>query len=507
MSSVGSILTNQGALDALNSITNTSNTNNTLEQELSSGLQINSPADNPAGYITAQGFTSQLNGITQATSNANQGISLLQTAQGALTQQISIVQSLNSIAVQAANGTQTAQEESSLQNVVTQLTSQVSTIASQTQFNNINLLDGSFKGIQFQVGANEGQTISLSISGTSAADIGLNASKVKSGAGSAVFNTTTTGASSASGAISLNIAGAAPTGLYSAGTVGVTGSGGGTATATATADSSAKALAASFNTQSGTSGVSAQATTQISFDLTAATAGSIGYAFKIKGSGSSTQTLSAKTATDLVAQINGDTGTTGITAALTTGTGGTTQLTLTQSNGANIAISGVTEGSLTTLGGTAKTLKATASAAANTATESSAALIQGQVQFQSASSFTVANGADIGVGSASNLTSLSSINVTTTAGANTAINVVKYALQSLSNSGGQLGAVQQRLQASVNNLNTTSENVTNALGVVQDANIPQVSNSLTQAQIQAQAGVAALKSSTTLQQSYLSLLP
>jgi flagellin len=499
MSSVGSILTNQGALDALNSITNTSNTNNTLEQELSSGLQINSPADNPAGYITAQGFTSQLNGITQATSNANQGISLLQTAQGALTQQISIVQSLNSIAVQAANGTQTSQEESSLQNVVTQLTSQVSTIASQTQFNNINLLDGSFKGIQFQVGANEGQTISLSISGTSAADIGLNASKVKSGAGSAVFNTTTTGASSASGAISLT----ANTGLYSAGTVSVTGSGGGTATATATATSSAKALAASFNTQSGTSGVSAQATTQISFDLTAATAGSIGYAFKIKGSGSSTQTLSAKTATDLVAQINGDTGTTGITAALTTGTGGSTQLTLTQSNGANIAITGVSEGSLATLGGTPLTLKAGAA----TATSSASALVQGQVQFQSASSFTVGNGADIGVGSASTLTSLSSINVTTTAGANTAINVVKYALQSLSNSGGQLGAVQQRLQASVNNLNTTSENVTNALGVVQDANIPQVSNSLTQAQIQAQAGVAALKSSTTLQQSYLSLLP
>ncbi|MDE8343090.1 MAG: flagellin, partial [Acidocella sp.] len=93
------------------------------------------------------------------------------------------------------------------------------------------------------------------------------------------------------------------------------------------------------------------------------------------------------------------------------------------------------------------------------------------------------------------------------AGANTAINVVKFALQGLNNQGGQLGAVQQRLQANINNLNTTSQNITNALGVVQDANIPQVSNQLTQAQIQAQAGVAALKSSTTLQQSFLSLLP
>ncbi len=96
---------------------------------------------------------------------------------------------------------------------------------------------------------------------------------------------------------------------------------------------------------------------------------------------------------------------------------------------------------------------------------------------------------------------------TTTAGANQAINVVKYALQSLNNAGGQLGAFQQGLTANINNLNTTSQNVTSALGVVQDANLPQVANQLTQAQIQAQAGVAALKSSTTLQQSYLSLLP
>ncbi len=95
----------------------------------------------------------------------------------------------------------------------------------------------------------------------------------------------------------------------------------------------------------------------------------------------------------------------------------------------------------------------------------------------------------------------------TQGGANQAISVVNYALTSLNNTGGQLGAVQQGLTANINNLSTTSENVTSALGMVQDANLPQVANQLTQAQIQAQAGVAALKSSTTLQQSYLSLLP
>lgn len=141
------------------------------------------------------------------------------------------------------------------------------------------------------------------------------------------------------------------------------------------------------------------------------------------------------------------------------------------------------------------------------ATTPTSGLVQGQVQFQSSAAFSLSGGGDIGLNSASTLTSLSDINVTTTAGANTAINVVKFALQGLNNQGGELGAVQQRLSASINNLNTSSQNVTSALGVVQDANIPQVSNQLTQAQIQAQAGVAALKSSTTLQQSYLSLLP
>jgi flagellin len=129
------------------------------------------------------------------------------------------------------------------------------------------------------------------------------------------------------------------------------------------------------------------------------------------------------------------------------------------------------------------------------------------VQFQSSAAFSVGNASAIGLGDASTLSSLSDINVSTTAGANAAINVVKYALAALNNTGGQLGAVQQSLTANINNLDTTSQNVTSALGVVQDANIPAVSTSLTEAEIQAQSGVAALKSSTTLQQAYLSLLP
>ncbi|HUM07752.1 MAG TPA: flagellin [Acidocella sp.] len=499
MSAVGSILTNTGALQALNSIANTSSTNSSLESQLSSGLSINSPSDNPAGYITAQGFTSQLNGLTQAISNANQGVSLLQTAQGAIGQQIGVVQQLNSIAVQASNGTQTAAESQSLQNLASKLTGQVSTIANQTQFNNISLLDGSFQGKQFQVGANEGQTLNLSIASTSAGSIGMNYAKA-AGYTTGTANT----ASGAPGSAQVTLgAPAAATGLFSGGAAAsITGANGGTASVTAAAaGTSAATLAAQVNAVSSTTGVAAQASTSVTLSLNFG-ATTPGMSFNLQsdtGSGTgllgSAQSINAASANQLVSQINGKSNTSGIVASLNSSGG---KLTLTQTAGQNIDITSFTgSGSLKTQSGAPAAIKSTAGSA----------VIQGQMQLQSSGAFSVTNGANIGVANSSTLASLSDINVSNTAGASQAINVVKYALAALNNQGGNLGAVQQSLTANINNMNTTSQNLTTALGVVQDANIPQVSNRLTQSQIQAQAGVAALKSSTQLQQSYLSLLP
>jgi len=494
MSAVGSILTNTGALDALQGISASTATNSTLEGELSSGLAINSPADNPAGYITAQGFTSQLNGITQAISNANEGVSLLQTAQGALSQQIGVVQSLNSIAVQAANGTQTPEESQSLQSVASQLVAQVNTIANTTQFNNINLLNGTFSGVQIQDGANEGQNLSLTIGNTQGNAIGLNASTVNYTATPwAAGNPYTSKVNS--GSASGGFTGAAAGTAFTAANVTWTGANGQTGTAAVTTGESAANIAAAVNATTGNTGVSAQANTTYTFAANDGALGA-GFAFKLQGSGSSKVTINAQNIQQLAQQINGNTGTTGITASLNSAN---TQITLTQANGQNISITGWTpaSGSLKTLGvGSAKTIKA----------GSASATIQGQVQLQSSAAFNLTNGGDIGLKANSNLTSLDQINVTTTAGANTAINVVKFALDSLNKQGGQLGATQQALTANINNLNTTAQNVTTALGSVQDANIPQVSQQLTQAQIRAQSGVAALKDSSQLQQSYLSLL-
>lgn len=477
MSAVGSILTNTGALSALNSIATTSQTNNALQSELASGLSINSPADNPAGYITAQGFTSQLNGLTQATSNANQGVSLLQTAQSAIGQQIGVVQQLNSIAVQAANGTQTPAESQSLQTLVGQLTSQVTTIASQTQFNNINLLDGTFSGVQFQVGANEGQTLNLSIGNTTAANIGM-----YSTAKGSAFTNASSGLVSAAGAFT----GAAVT---------ITGPTGGSGSFTTTATESAAAIAKAATNISGKTGVQAQATNSVTYNVAASANGGIKFALQASGSGSNIGgkiSVNASSLSEVVSQINQQTSTSGVIASSASG-----KLTLTQDTGQNIKFSSA--GTATTAGAGGTVTSAAGHLAATNDVQ------QGQVQFQSSAAFTVSGSAKLA--GATSLTSLASINVGTTSGANNAINVIKYALAGLNNQGGQLGAVQQRLTANINNLNTTSTNVTTALGVVQDANIPQVANKLTQATIQAQSGVAALKNSTQLQQSYLSLLP
>jgi flagellin len=507
MSAVGSILTNSGALNALNSISNISATNNSLESQLSSGLSINSPADNPAGYITAQGFTSQLNGITQAISNANQGVSLLQTAQGAVQQQISVTQQLNSISVEAANGTQTPQESQSLQSVVGQLTAQVSSISSQTQFNNINLLDGTFSNVQFQVGANEGQSLSVSIASTSANSIGLNAST------SAANSLYTSGASATTDTTSNGVAtagtsGTPPAGAFAAGTVSWTSAAGATGSTAVTATESASTIAAAVNATSSSTGIYAQATTGITLAATAGSDATVadnnsGFAFSIGSSnGNAAQTINATNLAGVISQVNGGTANTGITASQDANN----NLVLTSATGNNINITNVTAGLLSTTGGTSPVSVGATTGPASGFTDT-ALTVQGQVQFQSASSLTLGNGTAIGLASGSTLSSLANINVSTLSGANAAINVVKFALQNLGNEGGQLGATQQRLTANINNLNTTSQNVTSALGVVQDANIPQVSNQLTQAQIQSQAGVAALKNSTTLQQSFLSLLP
>ena len=167
------INTNIASLIAQNNLANTQNSLNTAITQLSSGLKINSAADDPAGQAIASLLQSQINGLTTAQSNANIGISLAQTGESALSQITNNLQTIRQLAVESSNGTQSSANRASLNQEAQQAIQQINTIASTTQFNGTTLLDGTFGLQNFQIGADAGQTLGLNISsGVKASQIG-----------------------------------------------------------------------------------------------------------------------------------------------------------------------------------------------------------------------------------------------------------------------------------------------------------------------------------------------
>ena len=154
--------TNIDSLVAQNSLSSSGSQLSTALAQLSSGMRINTAADNAAGYAITQGMTSQINGLNQAANNASDGVSLTQTASGALSEITSDLQTMRDLAVQSLNATNSTTDRADLNTQYQQLVDDVNSVASQTQFNGVNLLDGSFQGATFQVGANAGQTITVS---------------------------------------------------------------------------------------------------------------------------------------------------------------------------------------------------------------------------------------------------------------------------------------------------------------------------------------------------------
>ena len=142
-------------------------------EKLSSGYKINRAGDDAAGLSISEKMRSQIRGLNKASTNAEDGVSLIQTAEGALNETHSILQRMNELATQAANDTNTSTDRNAIKAELTALTSELNRIASTTQFNTMNLLDGTFTGKNLQVGALSGQKISISISGMYANKLGL----------------------------------------------------------------------------------------------------------------------------------------------------------------------------------------------------------------------------------------------------------------------------------------------------------------------------------------------
>lgn len=169
-----SVLTNTIALTASNNLNKSTNSLSTAIERLSSGLQINSAADNASGQAIANRMESQINGLTQASTNANDGISLAQTAEGALDEINSNLQSIRTLVVQAGNSTNSASDLSSIQEEITARLNEITRIAEQTEYNGISLLATDGTTVTLQIGTDDNQTISFSLDSATSDALGVN---------------------------------------------------------------------------------------------------------------------------------------------------------------------------------------------------------------------------------------------------------------------------------------------------------------------------------------------
>jgi flagellin len=167
---------------------NTGNASKSMAK-LSSGLRINTAADDAAGLAISEKMRGQINGLNQAGSNAQDGISLIQTAEGALNETTSILQRMRELSVQASNGTNVSADKAAIGSEVVQLQSEIDRIQKTTEFNTQNLLSGTFSNVSFQVGANQGQTITLSIGNMSSIALSVDSMTIAITTGSTIADT------------------------------------------------------------------------------------------------------------------------------------------------------------------------------------------------------------------------------------------------------------------------------------------------------------------------------
>ncbi len=466
------INTNIASLTAQRNASKTQGDLATAIARLSSGLRINSAKDDAAGLAISERFTSQINGLNQAARNANDGISLAQVAEGALGSISSNLQRIRELSVQSANATNSPSDRAALQQEVSQLTAEIDRVATQTQFNGLNLLDGTFTAQQFQVGANSGQTISVA-GISSARTSALGASYTAAVNGAAVTGTALT-----AGALTLNgIAIAVPT----------AGAGNGQTT------DSAWAVAQTINSSQGTVLATPNAAT-VTGAAPAAAAAIAANAFTINGVNVGAVAAGVDVITqgaNVAAAINLVSAASGVTATAS----GTGAVTLTTADGRNIAIAGT----VTNTGLTVATTRGTVSLSTSSVSPSQGIVIGGTAP---------ANGGFTAATTASTLTgtSISNVDISTVNGANTALASCDAALTAIDSGRAALGAIQNRFSSTIQNLQTSSENLTASRSRIQDADFAQETANLSRAQILQQAGTAMIAQANQLPQQVLQLL-
>lgn len=473
--------TNVSSLNAQRNLSTSQASLTTSMQRLSSGLRINSAKDDAAGLSISERFTSQIRGNDQASRNANDGISLSQTAEGDLDQISNNLQRMRELSVQSANATNSASDRTALDSEVQSLSAEIDRVASNSSFNSTKLLDGTFNAKVFQVGANNTANDHITMTSISSA---------RTSALGSSFSATKTSANTltalAAGDLTIQVG----SNTFSVGAA-VNSTNGQTS-------NSAKQIAAAINATSSGVTATANANTAVAGAVVSTTATHAG-TLDINGVTITFAAMSGTVATDgvyMASQITASSGTTGVTAAYDTGT---TKITMTAADGRNIDVNTYTG----TLTATDTGISVATGPAAN----------RGTFALSSSSTFILAGNTPANAGltaqtvtAAATGTALSAISITSVSGANTAIDSIDSALQSINASRASLGAYQNRFESTIASLQTTNENLTASRGRIKDADFAKETSNLSRAQVLQQAGTAMLAQANQSSQGVLSLL-
>ncbi|MBE0363742.1 flagellin [Pseudoalteromonas ulvae UL12] len=561
------IQTNVASINGQRNLNKSSDDLTTSMQRLSSGLRINSAKDDAAGMQISNKLTSQVNGLNVAVRNANDGISMAQTAEGALQESTNILQRMRDLAVQSANGTYSDGDRAALQEEVVQLQRELDRIASTTTFGDRKLLDGSFGTEAFQVGARSFETINVSVGSFFGEDMGTESFEIINGD---TLTATTLGTSKGMAAVDSligfgnmslmtaatavssytnSIEGNLPT-LSTAATVALSIKGDlGSATASINGIASAYEASQTINQISAKTGVIADARNVVTLDFFGgandAALLSIDTTVTLELRGQNTDTsqdgarikFTISDTEDLSAVVNAfneQATVTGISAKLT----GDGRVALISERGDNIVMENIqATGAETVLAisatsygydgevldtttaiasgtlGSAGTLEGlVAESAAGFATFVGTVRTHGNGDFKlSLGTATALQGGNMlqGTGNTAVISakeSVDDINIGTAVGAQKAIEIVDGALSYIDSQRAGLGAVQNRLSSTVSNLENVVENASASRSRIRDTDFAMETASMTKSQILQQAGTSILAQANQLPQAALSLL-
>lgn len=497
------INTNVASLNAQRNLNASQADANKALQRLSSGLRINSAKDDAAGLAISNRLTSQINGINQAIRNANDGISVAQVAEGALGETTDILQRIRELSIQSANASNSAADRAALQAEVDELINEVDRIASSTSFGATKLLNGTFSGQQFQVGAQKGETIAVSISGASSDDLGVNAINY-------------TGFDS----VQASTAAATPASAVAAQTL-TFGVDGVETDLFISAGSSAADIALAVNND--VTGVTATAETTATLTFSAGLDDTTNLSFELNGQQITYTNTSggAESATVVAAGVSAAIEAAGLANITVSSSAGV--VTVTDSTGGDITVDQYAETSTTanpTL--TVDAVDADGNAAGdNIAVTGDGTVVTGDVKFSTdrpdatfyaftdtAGTLTTSTTAAAGVGVAALDTTkqVSDIDISTVAGANDALEILDAALTGIDSQRADLGAIQNRLESVISNLSNVAENSAAARSRIRDADFAEETAALAKSQILQQAGISVLAQANASSQNVLALL-